>query len=300
MNSTLLRRDFLKTTGAASAGLMGLCGRTDAAPAAEPGAPRPRLFPGCCAYSYRKYMEKGPMTMEDFILKAVELGVTGIEVTTYYLKSTEPAYLAGLRRFAYKQGMPLFGLSIGTQMCQSDEGKRKDAIETIRKWVDATDLLGASHLRVFGDECPPGSTPEQGIQWVAETMKSACEYAATKGIILGIESHYGLTSKASNVLEILKRVDSPFAGCNLDVSNFPENPYEQIEACVPFATHAHVRDTYGEPKKPLDLERVWSIFAKAGYKGLMSAEYEGEEDPTTGVPKLVEKIKTLCRKYSSA
>jgi hypothetical protein len=31
----------------------------------------------------------------------------------------------------------------------------------------------------------------------------------------------------------------------------------------------------------------------------MSAEYEGDEDALTGVPKLVEKIKTLCRKYSS-
>jgi hypothetical protein len=31
----------------------------------------------------------------------------------------------------------------------------------------------------------------------------------------------------------------------------------------------------------------------------MSAEYEGEEDPQTGVPKLVAKEKTLCKKYSS-
>jgi sugar phosphate isomerase/epimerase len=196
--------------------------------------------------------------------------------------------------------MTLLGLSIGTQMCQSDPAKRKETIETIRKWVDATDLAGASHLRVFGDECPPGATTEQGIQWVAETMKAACEYAGKKGIILGIESHYGLTSKATNVIAILERVDSPYAGCNLDVSNFPENPYEQIEACIPYATHAHIRDFYGEkPRKPLDLERVWSIFARAGYKGYMSAEYEGDEDPMTGVPKLVEKIKALCRKYSS-
>jgi sugar phosphate isomerase/epimerase len=238
--------------------------------------------------------------MEDFILKAVELGVLGVEVTTYYLKTTDPDYLAGLRRFAYKQGMPLLGLSIGTQMCQADAAKRSEAVETIRKWVDATDLLGASHLRVFGDQVPPGATPEQGIEWVAETMKSACEYAAKKGIILGIESHFGLTAKAANVIAILKRVDSPYAGCNLDISNFPENPYEQIEACIPYATHAHVRDYYGNPHTPLDLERVWSIFAKAGYKGFMSAEYESDEDPMTGVPALVEKIKALCRKYSSA
>jgi hypothetical protein len=31
----------------------------------------------------------------------------------------------------------------------------------------------------------------------------------------------------------------------------------------------------------------------------MSAEYEGTEDAMVGVPKLIEKIKALCRKYSS-
>ena len=130
-------------------------------------------------------------------------------------------------------------------------------------------------------------------------MKPACDYAAKKGIILGIESHGGITSKAANIVSILRQVDSPFAGCNLDISNFQENPYEQIEACLPYATHAHIRDFYGESKKPLDLDRVWQMFAKAGYRGYMSAEYEGAEDPMTGVPKLIEKIKTLCRKYSS-
>jgi len=65
-----------------------------------------RLLPGCCAYSYGPYLGKGKMTMEQFIAKAVELGVLGVEVTTYWLKSTEPAYLASLRNFAYRHGMP--------------------------------------------------------------------------------------------------------------------------------------------------------------------------------------------------
>jgi hypothetical protein len=42
------------------------------------------------------------------------------------------------------------------------------------------------------------------------------------------------------------------------------------------------------------------MFARSGYKGYMSVEYEGEEDAMTGVPKLINKIKPLCRKYSTA
>ncbi len=262
--------------------------------------PRARLLPGLCAYSYGKYLKAGSMTMEDFIVKAVELGVLGVEITTYWLKSTDAAYLATLRRFAQRQGMPISGLSIGAQMCQPDVAKRKEIVETIVKWVDATEHLGASHLRVFGDAPPAGATDAQGVDWVAETMKPACDYAGTKGITLGLETHMGLTVKSSNVVAILRRVNSPYAGCTLDISNFRDTPYEHIETCLPYATNTHIRDYWGDAKTPLDLDRVWRMFVKQEFKGYLSAEYEADEDPLTGVPKLVEKIKTLCRKYSSA
>ncbi len=299
MNRPFERRDFLKTAGLAAVGSAGWSFAQATVSKDTPAATRARLLAGCCAYSYASYLKDGRMTMEQFILKGVELGVDGVDITTYWLKSTDAQYLADLRRFAYRNGMPFSGAAIGTNMCQSDAAKRREELEKIRKWVDATELLGASHLRVFGGELPAGTTDDQGIQWVVETMKPACEYAARKGVIIGIESHGGITAKAANIVSILKQVDSPFAGCNLDISNFQENPYGQIEACLPYATHAHIRDFYGgESKKPLDLDRVWQLFVKAGYRGYMSAEYEGAEDPMTGVPKLIEKIKALCSKYS--
>jgi sugar phosphate isomerase/epimerase len=298
MNTPHPRREFFRASVLGSAGLLMANHKVLAGPDEKPIARHCRLLPGCCAYSYGSYLAKKTMSMEDFILKAVELGIAGVDITTYWLKSTDPSYLATLRTFAYRHGMPFSGLAIGADLCQPDASKRAETLQTVNKWVDATDLLGASHLRVFGDKLPPGATPEQGIAWVVEMMKPACDYAAKKGIILGLESHSGLTTHAVNIVEILRRVDSPYAGCNLDISNFPENPYEQIALCLPYATHTHIRDLYGEPKQPLDLDRIWQMFARSGYNGYMSAEYEGKEDAMIGVPKLVEKIKTLCLKYS--
>jgi sugar phosphate isomerase/epimerase len=283
-----------------SVGSLGLSLRAGDEPGQPAVAAGARLLPGCCAYSYGSYLGKGKMTMEQFIVEAVNLGVLGVDITTYWLKSTEPAYLSSLRNFTYRHGMPFSGLAIGADLCQPEGPKRKEVIEIVRKWVDATELAGASHLRVFGDKLPAGATEEQGVQWVIETMKPACEYAASKGVILGLETHSGLSTRAANIVAILHGVDSPYAGCNLDISNFRENPYEQIQTCLPYATHAHIRDFYGEPKKPLDLDRVWQMFAQSGYKGYMSVEYEGEEDAMSGVPKLINKIKPLCRKYSTA
>jgi sugar phosphate isomerase/epimerase len=240
------------------------------------------------------------MTMEDFFLKAAnELGVVGVDVTSYWLKSTEPAYLHSLRHLAQKRGLPFSGVAIRTQMCQPDPAKREVEVAEIRQWVDAAELLGASHVRVFGGDLPKGATEAQGIEWTAQTMKPACDYAAQKGITLGIESHGGITSKAANILAILQRVDSLYAGCNLDISNFPEDPYNQVESLIPYATNTHIRDYYGREHQPLDLDRMWQLFAKGGYQGFMSVEYEDDEDAMTAVPRLVDKVKALCRKYSS-
>ena len=300
MKNTFPRRSLLQAAGFAAAGSLVTVPRAGARAPEETSPLRPRLLTGCCAYSFRKYLQPGKMTMEDFFLKAVDLGVEGVDVTTYWLKSTEPAYLHSLRHLAFKHGLPFSGAAIRTEMCQSDPDRRATEVAGIKKWVDATELLGASHLRVFGGKVPDGATDAQGVEWTAETMKPACEYSAQKGITLGIESHHGITSRAANIIAILQRVDSPYAGCNLDISNFDSDPYTQVESLIPYATHTHIRDWYaGDKRLPLDLDRMWQLFAKGGYQGFMSVEYEGEEDEMTGVPKLVDKVKKLCRKYST-
>ncbi len=306
MNGPMLRRQFLAAAGGAAiaAPAAGNVFATSSAIEADQTGNQARLFVGCCAYSYLKYFNAGSMTMESFIQRAVELGVHGVDITTYWLKSTEPEYLTSLRHLAFKNGMSLSGIAIRTEMCQAGGATRSEEIRRIQQWVDAAELLGASHVRVFAGNLPGGASEKQGIEWVVEAMKPACDYAGKRGITLGIENHGGMTARASTTLEILRRVDSPYAGINLDISNFEgkadEEMYSDIQACVPYATHTHIRDLFGATKRPIDLDRVWRLFAQGGYKGYMSAEYEAEEDPITGVPKLVEKIKVLCRKYSSA
>jgi len=306
MNGPMLRRQFLVAAGGtaiAAPGVANVFATRNAAEADQTGN-QARLFAGCCAYSYQKYFNAGSMTMESFIQKAVDLGVQGVDITTYWLKSTEPEYLTSLRHLAFKNGMSLSGIAIRTEMCQAGGAIRAEETHRIQQWVDTAELLGAPHVRVFAGNLPGGASEKQGIEWVVEAMKPACDYAARRGITLGIENHGGMTARASTTVEILRRVDSPYAGINLDISNFEgktdDEMYSDIGACIPFATHTHIRDLFGETKRPIDLDRVWRLFAQGGYKGYMSAEYEAEEDPMTGVPRLLEKIKVLCRKYSSA
>ncbi len=309
MNREIARRTFLKTAGAGA--LMGAGLQLMAAPVARglaadtpPENPKlPRLFAGCCAYSYNSELRKGSMTLEDFIRKAVELRLDGVDITGYYLKSMDPQYLDNLRHLAYKNAVPFSGAACGVSMVQASAAKRADSLQEIKKWVDVTDRLGASHLRIFAGPLPPGASLQEGIGWVVETMKAACDYSGGKGITLGLEDHQGVSQSSNVCLEIMHRVNSPYAAINLDVTNFIPTPtqdaYAQIAACIPYASNTHIRDHFEYDQSPVDLDRVWRLFAQAGFKGYMSAEYEGKEAAATGVPKLVAQIKTLCRKYSS-
>ena len=298
------RRKFLKSAGTTAAAVLSL-GAADgiSAPQSADLSKDPRLFIGCCAYSFRKYLQAGKMSMEDFIRKGVELRCDGVDMTAYWWKSTDPAYLAGLRHLAFKSGMPFSGAACGSSMVQAEAAKRAQVLEEIKKWVDATDLLGAPHLRIFAGKLPPGATVTQGLDWCVEIMKPACDYAGKKGITLGVEDHDGVTQSADVCRELMHHVDSPYAGINLDISNFvatsDEDQYRQIEACIPYATHTHIRDRFGDSGHPIDLERVWQLFAAGGFKGYMSVEYEGEEDAMTGVPKLLDRIRALSKKYST-
>src|SRR5215470_2007838 len=129
MNHQYARREFLKTTTLASTASLVWHLPSTEAEEQKPTTGRARLLPGCCAYSYGSYLGKGKMTMEEFIVKAAELGVLGVDITTYWLKSTEPPYLASLRTFAYRHGMPFSGLAIGADLCQPEGAKRTEVVE---------------------------------------------------------------------------------------------------------------------------------------------------------------------------
>jgi sugar phosphate isomerase/epimerase len=307
------RRQFLKTVGLsalAGAGLKGLGTAMAEGPPVDPRgntSQRPRLVLGCCAYSYNQELKRGTMTLEDFISKAAtKLKVDAVDLTGYYLKSTDPKYLYGLRSLAYKNAVEISGSACGVNMVEASSDKRAESLTAIKKWVDVTAQLGASHLRVFAGELPSGATVKEATGWVVETMKAACDYSAEKGVILGLEDHVGVSQSADVCVEIMHRVNSPYAAINLDITNFIPTPakdaYTQIAACIPYATNTHIRDRFTD-QTPVDMDRVGRLFAQAEFKGYMAVEYErkrpNDDNAEIGVPKLVAKTRELCRKYSS-
>src|SRR5262245_7050288 len=250
--------------------------------AAPAESSKPRFRSAICAYSFRNALEKKTMTYDDLVRMSVDLGVDGLDLTVYWFPNTSDSFLLPLRRLAYKSAVEIYSISVRTEMTRATPEQRTTEIEKIRTWVDVADKLGAGHIRVFGGAVPKGASEDAAAGWVVEVLKPAVEYAGTKGIILGLENHGGITSMADRVVDIVKRVDSPWLGINLDTGNFRTDSYNQIAKCLPFAVNvqlkAEMRGSDGQAQ-PSDWNRLIGMFAKSGYKGYVALEYEAKEDP---------------------
>lgn len=269
---------------------------------AQTGRTKSRLRTAICAYSFRKQLESKAMTYDDLVKLAVDLDVDGLDLTVYWFPSTEDAFLLPLKRLAYKNAVEIYSISVRTDLCKPPGEVRDKQDADLRKWVDVAAKLGAGHVRVFGGTVPKGATEEQAAGWVVEMLKPATAYSSSKGVVLGLENHGGITEKAATLVQIVKSVDSPWAGINLDTGNFNRNAIAQIQQCLPYAVNTqfktHIRDENGA-SQPSDWGRLVRMFAESGYRGYFALEYEDKEDAAVAVPRLTRELNKLAVQYSS-
>ena len=260
-----------------------------------------RLKTAICAYSYREMLAKKTLTYEDLVRMAAEMNIDGLDLTVYWFPNTSPEFLLPLKRLAYRMGVEIYSISIRSNMCQPTEELRAKEVAEMRKWVDAASMLGAGHIRVFGGTVPKGRTDDEAAGWVVACLKDAVKYAGSKGVILGIENHGGITETAGRIIEIVKKVDSPWLGVNLDTGNFKTRVFEQIEQLIPYSVNVQVKADLVEDgiHKEGDWDRVALLLANAGYKGYLALEYEAAGDVNAAMPRLLKKLRRVAAEYSA-
>jgi sugar phosphate isomerase/epimerase len=157
-------------------------------------------------------------------------------------------------------------------------------------------VLGAPHIRVYAGNAQ-GTSKAEAIKLCIEALEECCEYAGRKGVILGLENHGGIVSEASDMIEIVRAVKSPWFGVNFDSGNFhTEDPYRDLERIAPYAVNVQWKaevSPRGKGKEPADLKRIVKILRDANYQGYMVLEYEAAEDPWTAVPRLLREMQKL-------
>ena len=261
----------------------------------ETGSGKSRLRSAICAYSFRKELESKSMKYEDLVSLAVDLGVDGLDLTVYWFPSTQDSFLLPLRRLAYRSGVELYSISVRSNLCQPEAAGQESELASLKKWVDVAEKLGAGHIRVFGGTVPKGRNEDEAAIWVSTILEKGADYAGTKGIILGLENHGGITMRAGRIIQIIRKVDSPWVAMNLDTGNFRDDSYAQIEKCVPYAANVQVKQNIrnNNQTEPSDWKRIIGMLRKGGYKGYLALEYEEKEPAPTAVPRLIRQLQEL-------
>lgn len=259
------------------------------------------LRPGLVAYSYRKQLAAKSLKYEDLIHMVADWGLDGLDCTVYWFPDSSDQYLASLRKTAFKNGVQIYNAGVRVRLSQPTAELQRAEVENIKKSVDVADRLGASHVRVFGGPIPNNASEQQAIAWAVEVLKRGAEYAGSKGITLGVEDDAGLTIDAKPTVEIVQQAASPWVGINADCGNLRVDGYSQFAMLLPYATSVHLKtlvSAHDGKKEPADWPRLLDMVGKAGYKGYVGLEYEGD-NAEADVPRFAKDLGVLIRKLSA-
>jgi sugar phosphate isomerase/epimerase len=269
-----------------------LAGAATLARAVEPfaRAGKARFQFSLAAYSFREFF-KDPAKMDfyKFLDFCADQGLAGAELTSYYFhKDVTDAELLKVRRHAYLRGVNVSGTAVGNNFALPDGPDLDKEKAYTKQWIDRAAILGAPHIRVFAGS-PKGIDEAGARKQVIKTLEELGAYAATKGVWLGVENHGGVVATPEGLLEIIKAVNSPAVGINLDTGNFHgPDPYADLARCAPWAVNVQIKVEIkragAKAMEPADLKKIAALLREANYQGWVALEYEAKPDPFTAVP----------------
>ena len=295
------RRNFLKTTMAATAGAMLV------SPAFAGLATKKSPFKISLAeWSFHKALFAKEMTNLEFPVITREMGLEGVEYVNQFFKdkAKDETYLAELKKICKNEGVEnvLIMCDGEGMMGHPEKAERIKTVENHKKWVDAAAFLGCHSIRVNAGS--RGEFEEQQ-KLAADGLRMLCEYGDTKKINVIVENHGGLSSNGNWLSGVMKMVDHKRVGTLPDFGNFYINRetgeefdrYEGMELLMPFAkgvsAKSNVFDAEGNERN-MDYYRIMKIVKDAGYKGFVGIEYEGselsEKEGIIATKKLLEKV----------
>ena len=304
------RRDLLAGTAALAAAPLAASLAGPRAIAEEPFEPmklRRRANPiAVSTYSYWRYRDDAKLPILDCVDLADAAGFDGVEILHVQMRDESNAALQAIKRRCLRYGLDLCGFSTHQSFVNPDPAVREKNVEHTVRCIELAYAMGIPTMRVntgrWGtsgsfDELMAnkgieprldGYTDDDAFGWIREGLEQCLPAAEKCGVTLGLENHWGLGRTAAGVLRVIGEVDSPWLRATLDTGNFLEDQYEQYRALAPEAVLVQAKTYHGGGTwydLDIDYARVAEILKAADYRGYVSLEFEGGEDPATAIPK---------------
>jgi sugar phosphate isomerase/epimerase len=257
-------------------------------------------------YSFWQFRNQDLRDIEKCIDLSAEWGFDGVELLHRQMENEENSYLQRLKKRAFVNGLDLTGFSTHQGFLSPDQAVRQKNVEHTIHCIELAYQLGIPTMRVNtgtwgtskdfdelmknrGIEPPkPGYTDEDGFKWVIDGLSKCLPPAEKCGVLLALENHWGLGRTPEGVLRVVDAINSPWLQVTLDTGNFLEDPYDRLEKMAPKTVYVQAKTYYGGGlwyTLDLDYPRIAKMLRKHNYGGYIALEFEGKDDPRTGIPK---------------
>jgi sugar phosphate isomerase/epimerase len=207
------------------------------------------------------------MTLFDWIERAGQLGVDGLEMYTLFFEDKGEVYVDEVRNKCEEFGLALPMMCFSPDFTNPSLDKRVEELTKQKRAIDLTAKLGGLFCRTLSGQNRPGLDRKQAVRWCVEMIRETVAYAEEKGVIINIENHYKdgyweypeFALRSEVFLEIIEQIDSPSFGINFDPSNTivaGEDPIELLEKIKSRVVTMHASDRYLKGGSIQDLRKT--------------------------------------------
>ena len=236
-------------------------------------------------------------TVEPFVFTSfrqkINTHLTIVSYREYYHIDTTEDSIEDVRAKLQRLGLNLSGFSCHCQLLSPNFGPV--SLIPVIKWAKA---LGAPVVNTDEGQMPEWMTPEDGLRLIEMSLRPILETCEENEVMLGIEPHGILTTKAEYLGRILDMGDPRWLKVNFDTGNAflaGNDPVEMLESVANRVVHVHAKDIPGEQAEAergkvtstplgvavgegvIDFEGIVRVLRENNFAGTISVECATEE-----------------------
>ena len=270
------------------------------------------------SYSYNN-LYGNSFTLYDAINNAAEQSIEGFELLNEYFPENRAEALSEakkLKKACADLQIEIPAVVTGANFLWASPDEMNREIERIKAVVEITSGIEVPFLRHdvangFSKSYTGVRSFEAVLPLLAEACLEITEYAEKLGVVTITENHGFFVQDSERLCALVSKVNHPNYGILCDMGNFvcaDEDPVCAVSRVAPLTRHAHAKDMHlksGQEPNPgegwfssrggnfirgavighgnVPVTSCLRSLYKSGYNGFVSIEFEGLEDPITGI-----------------
>ncbi len=283
------------------------------------------------SYSLWRWCSDNGKSLEQAIDWIADAGVGAIEFAGLDAKAAaNPVRRArAVRKRCEKRGLKIVSYCVAAELIQPPAAQRRQ-VEALKTEVDVAAELGVPSMRHdvtlgYGKlrRYNGPKTVAAALKIVVPLIREIADYGQSRGVKTSVENHGFFLQSAERVEQLLDAVNHPNFALTMDMGNFlcvNDDPVAAVKRLAKRAVMVHIKDFHVKPRKhmpaegwfetptsialrgaivghgAIDIPAQLQHLKRVGYKGYLSLEFEGIEEPTYAIRQGLNYVKTWMKR----